>query len=335
MDRGGPTPARVDRLQFGDQRATPPPTSNTRGDGRACNPTAPPSATDARGGRRGLTATELARHAFALHKQCVAAGQWARVSVEQRADGQHITFASRPMAAAPAAACAAANVARRRRPNQRRKEKKQLWLRSRQQQQLQASVAAAVGSGSYAQAAARAAFQRDIATAAAPTVTAAASAAVAAPSCSPASSSSPMLTRARKRRKQSSPGAASAIVQLDGAEQTPPSSPPEPFSLSSPRLAAYLSPDRPLVPASLAVPAVPLVSDGSPAHIVQPVPDEPISPVLPPPPRPLPSSYLPSFWNEVICRSCLRNSHTLRFVQCRRCFAAGIPSEPSYPNLVK
>ena len=199
MDRGGPTPARADRLQFRDQRATPPPTSSTRGDGHASDPSAPPHATNARGGRRGLTATDLSRHAFSLYRQCVAAGQWARISVEQRPDGQHISFASRPLAAAPAAARAAADVARRRRPNQRRKEKKQLWLRSRQQQQLQAIVVAAANLGSYAKVAARAASQRDAAAAAAPTVPAvAATAVVAAPSCSPASSASPMLTRARK-----------------------------------------------------------------------------------------------------------------------------------------
>ena len=82
-----------------------------------------------------------------------------------------------------------------------------------------------------------------------PTAPAFSTAAVAAPSCSPAPSSSPMLTRARKRQKQNSPGAASAIVQLDGVEQTPPSSPPEPFSpVSPPRLAAFPSLDGPASP---------------------------------------------------------------------------------------
>ena len=177
--------------------------------------------------------TDLSRHAFSLYRQCVAAGQWARVSVENRSDGQYFTLACRPMAAAPAAG-AAEGAARRRRPNQRRKEKKQLWLRSRQQQPLQATVAAAADLGSYAHVAARAASKHCLVAAAAPTAPAVSTTAVAAPSCSPAASSSPMLTRARKRRKQDSPGATSAVVQLDGAEQTPPSLPPVPSSPVSP-----------------------------------------------------------------------------------------------------
>ena len=251
-DRGGPTPARVDRRQgqYRDQRASPPPTITIlRGDGQARGSTAPPSATHARGDGSGLTArqqqppTDLSRHAFSLYRQCVAAGQWARVSVENRSDGQYFTLACRPMAAAPAAG-AAEGAARRRRPNQRRKEKKQLWLRSRQQQPLQATVAAAADLGSYAHVAARAASKHCLVAAAAPTAPAVTTTAVAAPSCSPAASSSPMLTRARKRRKQDSPGATSAVVQLDGAEQTPPSSPPVPFSpVSPPRLAALSSLD--------------------------------------------------------------------------------------------
>jgi hypothetical protein len=334
MDRGGPTPARVDRRQeqYEDQRATPPPT--TRVDGQARGPTAPPSAAHARDDRCGLTArqqqppTDLSRHALSLYRQCVAAGQWARICLENRPDGQHITFASRPMVAAPAAASAAADVARRRRPNQRRKAKKELWLRTRQQQQLQAAGVAAAGLGSYAQAVARAASQRGAATAAAPTLPAAATEMVAAPSCSPAYSS-PMLTRSRKRKKQSSPGAASAVVQLDGAEQTPPSSPPEPLSPESPpRLAVFSAsqadPDVPPVVPPCVGPPVLVPGESSARDELRNVPSlssSPANPPRPPPPPPPWSRFLPTGGRLVICRSCLRNSHTPRlgYTQCSSC----------------
>ena len=110
-------------------------------------------------------------------------------------------------------------------------------------------MVAAADLGSYAHVAARAASKHCAVAAAAPTPPTFSTAAVAAPSCSPAPSSSPMLTRARKRQKQNSPGAASAVVQLDGVEQTPPSSPPEPFSpVSPPWLAAFPSLDGPASP---------------------------------------------------------------------------------------
>ena len=180
-------------------------------DGQRWGPhTAPPPASDAVGDRRGstvlqqkqrapaLTATDAARQALSLYRQCVAAGQWARVTFEHRRDGEHVTFSSRPLAAAPAAARAqdVAKPFRRRRPNQRRIRKKKLWLQSRDQQQirqqgpscsqlqsrkaaprvvdpsqqreLQATVAAAAARGSYAQAAAPAANSQRNAAAAAP-----------------------------------------------------------------------------------------------------------------------------------------------------------------------
>ena len=102
MDRGGPTPACVDHRQEQYQRATPAPTTTTRGDGQTRSSTAPPSATHARGDRCGLTTrqqrppTDLSLHALSLYRQCVAAGQWAQISLENRPDGQHITFSRSP-----------------------------------------------------------------------------------------------------------------------------------------------------------------------------------------------------------------------------------------------
>ena len=81
----------------------------------------------------------LARHALALYRQCVAAGQWARVVFEQHPTGESISFFSRPMAAAPAAARETGKPRKQRRPNQKRRDKKALWKRARDQRQAAAS----------------------------------------------------------------------------------------------------------------------------------------------------------------------------------------------------
>ena len=80
--------------------------------------------------------TEQARLANCLYRQCVAAGLWAKISVEQRPDGEHISFFSRPSAVASTAARAQEEVGprrRRRRPNQKHRLKKKLWMQSRDQ----------------------------------------------------------------------------------------------------------------------------------------------------------------------------------------------------------
>jgi len=47
-----------------------------------------------------------ARHAFDLYQECVQAGQWARLVLEQKQGGEHISFSRRPPAAAASAAAA-------------------------------------------------------------------------------------------------------------------------------------------------------------------------------------------------------------------------------------
>ena len=42
------------------------------------------------------TVSTLAHHAFNLYRECVGAGQWAKVVFEQRPEGEHITFFIRP-----------------------------------------------------------------------------------------------------------------------------------------------------------------------------------------------------------------------------------------------
>ena len=210
-----------------------------------------------------MTPTDVARQAYSLYRQCVAAGQWARFSVENRPDGQHISFFSRPLVAAPAAARAEKGkqpARRRRRPNQKRTQQKKLWVQSRvqqrqqgnpcsqrtparaatigsclQQQQQQADAAAAAVTDTYARIAAAAASPKQLGASVAPVATAA----VAATSgCSPVVS--PRMTRSKKRRKELSPGDFDAVGQLDGADSSPPTSPPEPTTpVASPRLAAF------------------------------------------------------------------------------------------------
>ena len=251
MDRGGPTlpfAASPRQQQSGSRRSAPSPPT-TRGDGQPRRaPPVPPLATHARGERCGLTVqqqqqqrtsaltpTEHGRLAFSLYRQCVAAGQWARVSVEQRPDGEYITFSSRPSAAAPAAAGSEKTMKprrRRRRPNQRRVKQKETWMQSRNKRQqsslpVEATTAAGV---TYAQVAAAPASP---------------AARVVAATADPTGSlvPSPRLTRAAKKRKQCSPGdvASTAFAQLDGADATPPSSPPEPSSPEAVPLFAALA----------------------------------------------------------------------------------------------
>ena len=64
-----------------------------------------------------------ATYAFDLNQKCVLAGQWARITVEQRLEGEVISLVSRPQAAA------AAKGQRRkpsREPNKKRIEKERM-----------------------------------------------------------------------------------------------------------------------------------------------------------------------------------------------------------------
>ena len=220
-----------------------PPPHLTNARARAGGPThrphaAPPPAPQTRGGRSGSvlqqqqrtpasppTVSQRARHAFSLYCECVAAGQWARLTIEQRPEGETFHVSSRPWAAAPAAARARTKEKKaRRRPNKKRLAAKQLWRESRgsgpaaavprqqqQQQFCQPAVAATAASGTYAQVAA---------SAASPAKTAAS--AVAAAHIG-SLVSSPRLTRAAKKRKVLSPRDmdVAAFAQLDGVLATP------------------------------------------------------------------------------------------------------------------
>ena len=66
-----------------------------------------------------------AGHALNLFRAYVAAGLWAKLTVEQRQDGEHLTLLYRPMAAAATTTAAAAKGRRKRKrkPNLRRRER--------------------------------------------------------------------------------------------------------------------------------------------------------------------------------------------------------------------
>jgi len=381
--RGGSTPSGAAdgrrQQQAGNQRATttPPPPVETRGGGHRGPRTATPPASHARGGRLagdGLTARQqhqqqlktsspptdppLARHVFNLYRQCVAAGQWACVSVEQLRDGELISLSSRPWAAATAAArdYPGPQPKRKRRPNAKRQAKKKLWRHSRgdgavaansgqlhqptgagavgQRQQGPSSCqlpshrqapangqelhpkpvrAAAAAAGTYAQAAAKAAVYTTTAldatgtegaegpapggtTATLPETT---TAAVDSSSCPLVTS--PRLTRGRKRRKEMSPDDISIITQLDGVDGSPPPSPRE----------ASPEPPSPAAGPRLAAPSEPVEEPQEQA-------DPPELTGAPPPPSWSPN--LPSYWEQVICKYCLKGRHNYsRFQSCLAC----------------
>ena len=255
----------------------------------------------------------------------MAAGQWARLTIEQRPEGETFNVSSRPWAAAPAAARAPNNVqkkARRRKPNKKRLAKKQLWQQSRgsvaaaaiprhqqQQQLLQPVAAATAASVTYAQVAASPASP------AKSVVTAAAA------HCS-GLVSSPRLTRAAKKRKECSPGdvAAYAFTQVDGTVATPPSSPPEPLTPLKPEAFPLLAALKEQ-PAATAVQRsrLPEAELMKPATCASPGPadHEPVNPPHPPPW----SEYLPAYWDRVSCRSCLKGSHGYRtYTSCEPCY---------------
>ena len=148
-ERGGVNPTcAADPQQQQPRRlhTATPSTTHARGDGHPCGPhSVTPPAVQARGDRHQLTSqsqqqkeasaphtvSAQARHAFNLYRECVSAGMWARLVIEQRPAGEYFSLSSRPLAAAPAAARDGKQPRKTRRPNKRRAEKKQLWQRSR------------------------------------------------------------------------------------------------------------------------------------------------------------------------------------------------------------
>ena len=132
LERGGANPPscltsegwQVDRPAVAAQSSNPPSPPSTEGGSGGENlqrslpghqqkqqqsgpPHFTPLSSHARGVQGGLTTQQqqqtspptvstLAHHAFNLYRECVGAGQWAKVVFEQRPEGEHITFFIRP-----------------------------------------------------------------------------------------------------------------------------------------------------------------------------------------------------------------------------------------------
>ena len=299
------------------------------------------------------TVTQQARHAFNLYRECVDAGLWARLVLERLPTGENIRFFSSPMAAAPAAARWQKNnpPRKRRRPNKKRTEKKKLWRQDRatrqaatysgpqqpsaghaerqRQQELPSSqqllqmpsgsepqLTAECGNTQQQQRQAAAAVLGTYAQIAAcppvPTPASAAATPEAAATASGSPAFSPRLTRAKKRRKQASPGD-TAIVQLDGAHATPPSSPPEPPEPLSPEVVGVGSPTAPTPPPLHPPPW----HVGSPTAPTCPSPDAVDATAVPPPSRrPVKSSL-------EICKHCKTRKHLPGQRACICCSSDG------------
>jgi len=135
---------------------------------------------------------------------------------------------------------------------------------------------------------------------------------------------SPRLTRAaKKRRGCSSPGDETVFAQLDGADVSPPSTPPEPVSPEhEPCLAAAALAVQPTATA-LQRPRLPdefLETEAAHPVFNRSLGTAGTEPVNQPPPPPPWSRHLPSYWDRVICHLCLENSHGYRrFTSCEPC----------------
>ena len=315
-------------------------------------PATTPLASHAKGGPGGSIVSARACHAFDLYSQCVAAGQRAKLIVEQRQDGEHVSLLSRPMVAAASTAAAPAGARRRkkkRKPNLKRQERLQRRKESisgRQQQEParhspsdRQQVLTSRSPATHTSAATAAADisvslhqQQSLVSTTRATSSYAAVAAspprLAADNRPPANSSPAVLTRAMKKRKAQSPADSVVIGQLDGAESSPPTSPasPAPSLLSESGVGSPPAPTPPplaLPPGHVGSPSAPTcpTGDGGMGS-----PTAPMPPRGPPTPPPW-SKFLPAYHGQVICKLCLQRSHGLRFQSCNPCFDKGLLSK--------
>ena len=284
-------------------------------------PAVTPRASRVGGASGGLTISPQARHAFDLHNQCVGAGKWSKLVIEQRQDGEHISLFSRPMAATTAAASSDRRRKRPRKPNQKRLDRQARRRGDRSSQQEQARHAQgdpsdrqrypATQTRQQPAADAFASLQQQQQQLAPAVYTPRADVSYAAVAASPprpaavnrptANSSPAVLTRAMKKRKAQSPADSAGMSQLDGAESSQPPSPEVQATGEPPDIAEPGTGDEPPVP------------EMPPSQDEQPGPGEP------PPPPPW-SEYLPSYWDRVICKFCLQGSYGYRrFRSCEPC----------------
>ena len=379
LERGVATPTcAVDRHQEqqprGQRVTVPPPPTTRAGVGRHSRgpQTAPPSA---EGDRGGLTSQQQqqqkhppisvrARHALNLYEQCIRAGQWARVTIEQRDEGESISFFSRPLAAGPATA--ARRHRKPRRPNKKRVEKRMMWRSSRvarqaavtngqqqpaprqEERQRQQDISSSQQSRRVPAVSQPAVSQQQSASAAGPATPGRSSYAAAVAVAEAATT----VTAASPRKPPPAitptvvAGAAhAAAVQTTAskASQQPVISPKltrarkkmrclsdaEAFDqLDGAETSPPPSPDESAFEEldGVATPPLPSTEERSSTEgEPSPSTDETIQPGGPPPPPPW-SKFLPSYHGQVICKFCLQRSHGLRFLSCNPCYEKGVLS---------
>ena len=290
-------------------------------------PATTPLASQAGGVPAGLTVSAQARNAFDLYSQCVGAGQWSKLVIEQRSDGEHISLHSRPMAAAVSIAAAPAGRPRKkRRPNQKRLERQQRRRVQRSERRQQEPARHVPSDRQQATASSSPATYTPTPAAAVTSdslraVPSYAAVAASPPRLTAARSSlvpSPRLTRAaKKRRGCSSPGDETAIVQLDGADNTPPSSPPEPLT---PEVSPAGGVGSPTAPTSPPLPPPPW-HVGSPTAPTCP-PSYADAAHVPPPAR-QPVKIVAEKIRMVICQVCNLKKHIPGQRCCIKCMSEG------------
>ena len=243
--------------------------------------------------------------ALELYRACVAAGQWVRFSVEQRVEGEFISFVSKPPAAAATAAAAATR--KRKKMNKRRAERQRKWRETQgsssaaaraqqqplpagsqqQQQQLQATA-------SYSSI-----LQQQIPVPQA----AAAGYAQHTRAVKPAAAAPTMETRSSKKRRIAlSPGGATAPGP---AVPVNPSPPPPPVCSFIPQTDG--AEEAPTTPPAHQEPERMPESEMMPEACYRPAP--------PPPPM----TRLSRSPHHVLCRRCSEKQHSVHFKYCYKC----------------
>ena len=302
------------------------------------------------------TVSTLAHHAFNLYRECVGAGQWAKVVFEQRPEGEHITFSSRPPSAAAASAAAAAKGRRQRKPNKNRLEKLKLRRQLRSQQQKKPAQQQQEKSSSQPQQA----LSRQLLE----------------PCVSQLQAQSPAglysqqqpaaAARTRKKQPQSAATSSNSWQQQQQANAAVKAlvsagtyctvaAPPQPAAAihlseqppqvqpaaaretrATKKRKAACSPSFP--PDNSGIPQLDGEDDGlmtlSHQPFKSPSTSEPARSTLPPPPPW--SQYLPSGSENIICKICLINCHFIRrfsvFDWCSSCFLKKLQAENASPE---
>ena len=237
----------------------------------------------------------LAIQAFEMYRACVAAGQLARFTVEQRKEGEFYSLSSRPPLPAAAATPAAAAGGKRsgRKPNKKRVEKQRARRECRcsfgaawQQLQQPQGNRSACEPQHQQQATAS---SNDMPQSTGPAVDSSLQMQPAQPTTTPAALTAAAVTPATRRETR-----------------------------SSKKRKLLLSPDNGTPPSTLATPGgIPQVdgADSEPG-----TPDGGLAPPYSDPPIPPPiTEHFPRNPYKVLCHLCFENSHYLMYDQCEFC----------------